>query len=302
MNKIIIKQTRIAKSFHLPKSFNKALIELAVQIPENDPKKAGLNSLADCIVPDACLGNACKKNALGEIVVDKTKPKELRYVCSILTHPFGNKNASEIIVDINRECYQRTIIPPTDIMLSWIKTDSNKEYVKVVMTNDIREHHIIDAINLMLNIYGECIVFRDSSSLNSHTDLHFCNWTILPQGMKPSEYCKMLNQGHSNRKHLYDEDRLKIIENLNPLDWVIGSNGFKGYIAYKFIGFCIVESAVYGNATYFIPEENWLELTKKTKQELLNDELVLAKIIHSKNWYSELDKTIKNLNLQDRSV
>lgn len=61
-------------------------------------------------------------------------------------------------------------------------------------------------------------------------------------------------------------------------------NGFKGYYAYILGKCCVLESAVYGNATYVIPKDNWEILSQKTKKELLDEDKVLAKIEHTANW------------------
>ncbi len=63
-----------------------------------------------------------------------------------------------------------------------------------------------------------------------------------------------------------------------------GINGFKGYFAYVFSILCILESVVYGNATYVIPRDNWEILSQKTKKELFDEEKVVAKISHTEKW------------------
>lgn len=45
-----------------------------------------------------------------------------------------------------------------------------------------------------------------------------------------------------------------------------------------FSNHCVLESAIYGNATYIIPKENWEVLSQKTKQELINERLVIEKL------------------------
>lgn len=44
---------------------------------------------------------------------------------------------------------------------------------------------------------------------------------------------------------------------------------------------CVLESALYGNATYIIPKENWEVLSQKMKKELLDEKIVIEKVIHS---------------------
>ena len=79
---------------------------------------------------------------------------------------------------------------------------------------------------------------------------------------------------------------------------VQGINGFFGYFVYVFKDCCVLESAIYGNATYIIPKENWEELSKKTKKELFDNKLLIAKIIHTANWEHEIRNLMKNLEKQ----
>ena len=55
------------------------------------------------------------------------------------------------------------------------------------------------------------------------------------------------------------------MEMYNATTMVEGVNGFKGYYAYLYDNYCVLESAFYGNATYIIPKDNWEELSQKTK-------------------------------------
>lgn len=57
----------------------------------------------------------------------------------------------------------------------------------------------------------------------------------------------------------------------NATTMVEGVNGFKGYYAYLYDNYCVLESAFYGNATYIIPKDNWEELSQKTKRELFDE-------------------------------
>lgn len=61
---------------------------------------------------------------------------------------------------------------------------------------------------------------------------------------------------------------------------------------------CVLESALYGNATYIIPKENWEVLSQKMKKELLDEKIVIEKVIHSKNWKSNIRSIIRRLENQ----
>ena len=78
---------------------------------------------------------------------------------------------------------------------------------------------------------------------------------------------------------------------------VEGINGFKGYYAFVFSGYCVLESAIYGNATYIIPRENWENLSQKTKKELFAEDKVVAKIDHTEKWQQNIKNIFNKLGI-----
>ncbi|WP_368489223.1 hypothetical protein [Clostridium sp. BJN0013] len=59
-----------------------------------------------------------------------------------------------------------------------------------------------------------------------------------------------------------------------------------------------MELAIYGNATYIIPKENWEVLSQKTKQELIDSRVVVDKIIHIEKWKNTIRKTFDKLDIK----
>jgi hypothetical protein len=54
----------------------------------------------------------------------------------------------------------------------------------------------------------------------------------------------------------------------------------------------VLESILYGNATYIF-DKDWEELSKKTKSEILNQELQKGRLIHRRFWEKDLDDIFK---------
>ena len=96
----------------------------------------------------------------------------------------------------------------------------------------------------------------------------------------------------------FDVNRLYVLDRYDVEFVAEGINGFSGYYAYVFKNHCVLESAAYGNATYIIPKENWESLSQRTKQELLDEDLVVAKIIHTSDWKYQIRRVIKKLEGQ----
>ena len=113
----------------------------------------------------------------------------------------------------------------------------------------------------------------------------------------PSKHLKMKLYNEGERTDTYSIYRLECIEKYGPKEVVEGINGFKGYYAYIYDEYCVLESALYGNATYIIPVENWEELSQKTKKELLDEGKVVDKIVHTSKWKQKIDERFKNLEI-----
>ena len=96
----------------------------------------------------------------------------------------------------------------------------------------------------------------------------------------------------------YDIFRLEYMEKYNSEKIVEGINGFKGYYAFIFSKCCVLESAIYGNATYVIPRENWEILSQKTKKELFDEKKVIRKIDHTEKWKQNIKNVFDELGIE----
>ena len=70
--------------------------------------------------------------------------------------------------------------------------------------------------------------------------------------------------------------------------------GFSDYIIYGFDSTdkVILESLEINNATYIL-KNDWENISKMTKAEILQNDLHEKRIIHSKNWYKEIEDFFK---------
>ena len=90
---------------------------------------------------------------------------------------------------------------------------------------------------------------------------------------------------------------MEYMEKYNSEKIAEGINGFKGYYAFIFLRCCVLESAIYGNATYIIPKENWEILSQKTKKELFDENKVIGKIDHSAKWEQNISDKFRMLKV-----
>lgn len=110
---------------------------------------------------------------------------------------------------------------------------------------------------MFLEIYGVCYIFDKTIQIDNSARRQRCNWEILPPGEMPSKHIERQLRERGEKADTYNIFRLKYMEKFKSEKVVEGLNGFNGYYAYVFENSCVLESAVYGNATYIIPKENW---------------------------------------------
>lgn len=144
-----IRGKRILKLSLLPK-FDVNTIQIGVPVMDGEAKKVGLEREGDIVLPSGKFGVQSQKNAYGYSYVDKTKPKERRYVSTNWIKPFGNDNASPVAVDIYRNCYPKICVPAYEIELQLYKSENGNRYVIVNLTKEIREGFLKEAINLFI--------------------------------------------------------------------------------------------------------------------------------------------------------
>lgn len=291
-----IKGTRVME-VRLPKDYDIKKIQIGIQVTGDEAEKVGLFKVGDVVLPSAKFGPQSRRNAYGYEYADKTKPKERRYVSTNWIYPFGNTNASMVAADIYRKCYPKVEVPAYGIELQLIENEKKQQLVIAELTKDIRENYLKEAINLFLEIYGICYVFDGTIQIDDSVKRQRCNWEMLPPGQMPSKHLKKQLRQNGEKADAYNVYRLEYMEKYRPEKVVEGINGFKGYYAYIFGECCVLESAIYGNATYIIPKEDWEVLSQKTKKELLDENKVIAKIEHTEKWQQNVRSKFGKLGM-----
>ncbi len=284
MSSYCIRQARV-KALKLPKGYERDKICIGIPVTDDEHLRVGLKDVGDVVLPSAEFGPVCAKNANGYVYTDKTQEKEYRYVTTICTRPYGNEDASPAPIDIYRMCYPQVEVPPTEIELVLAADAEGNQYVSAILTETVREESLGEAVNLFLEIYGFCYIYSDMLEAFIPMPRQRCNWKMLPPGEMPSEHLKQSLERQGKQTDTFETDRLEFVEGYTPEKAVEGINGFSGYYAYLFSGHCVLESAIYGNATYIIPRENWEVMSRKTKRELMDDRWVERKIIHNQYWH-----------------
>lgn len=286
---------------HIPDTYDINKIQLGIPVMGNEAEIAGLMEVGDIVLPSGTFGPQSRKNAYGYTYADKTKPKERRYVSTNWVYPFGNTNASMVAADIYRECYPKIEVEAYGIELQLYEDENKQQFVIVNMTDEIRKKYMKEAINLMLEIYGKCYVYDGVIRVEKTIKRKRCNWEILPPGEMPSRHVEKQLKSMNQKTDTYDIARLNYMEMYNATTRVEGINGFRGYYAYLYENYCVLESAFYGNATYIILKDNWEEMSQKTKKELIDEKQLIGKIDHTEKWKQNVAVMFKELGITKKA-
>ncbi|MFC1874656.1 hypothetical protein ACFLY3_00655 [Chloroflexota bacterium] len=259
--------------------------------------------VGDSVLPASDFGPISRYNADGKVIVHKDQPMETAYRQAEWRWQewrgrYDTEEQSKI-VDIPYDRYPRTFVPPPSVELTIGKTASGK-YAALSSSIELSaygKNYAIHIINLFLEIFGRCEVFTESLKEMISSPLRRLNWRILPPGEYPwprlkSQIDQLLQYVTAGKRKVI-EYRLEVINSYGPAFYAIGQAGFRGYIVFGFPdrNLFVLESMYFGNATYVFAEK-WEDLSKKTKAEILSQELQKDRIIHREGWQQRIHKLL----------
>lgn len=252
----------------------------------------------------APIGSISRMNADGKSIPIKDQPKETRYrdVEFTRTEWRGNGETEEVTsnVWVPYKRYQRLSIPPVNVELSIFENSIGQILVKtpnIVWENN--DEIIIHTINLLLELFGDCYVFEENNEIEIITlEKQVLNWEIFPTGEYPWETVKEVisknKRKQAKRSYRAAMQRFKFIHSFEPNFYASGRGGYSGYVVFGFDKkFFILESQYSDNATYIFNNQ-WEELSKLTKKEIISDELQKARFIHNPKWEKNINEFINN--------
>lgn len=292
---------------NLPSKLMGKKLSLAVDFESNRAKaeRVGFSTnpaVGDTLVPKP-IGTATRFNAHGKEKILRDQPKEKLYRTQEWTHEeWRGKGETETVttlVDVPYYRYPREFIESFGHELT-IKQNSTSKLVSLrgaLTYNDADSESLISAINLFLEIFGYVDIYDESmESIPSPAEIRRLNWVILPKGQKISE--SALNSILSKAKRIRPVEilRQERISSFEPDIRAIGMGGFTGYVIYVFSKkkIAVLESIRYGNASYVIANDNWEQLSKMTKQQLLAKSLVKQREIHTKGWFAKIKELLSD--------
>ena len=254
-------------------------------------KKIGFQSVVEGerVLPQG-LGSVSKRNSDGYDIVYRDRPKE-SYVVSFMAPGWHN---TRHWVHITRWRYPRKHIDGYEIELTLMRIDDklyavSPELIHTSSEGDRNKH----VLNLFLELFGDFeLRKKELSAVYEALKITRVNWTMLPVGEYP--FSRLEEEGYlprNNKTETVYRHTDEVIRRYNPSECVIGNGGFTGYIAFVFPdrNITIMEHYRLGNATYVF-DMSWEELSKKTKAEIMGEDLAIARIIHTKGWTHSMNE------------
>lgn len=290
---------------NLPSNLIDKKLVLAVNFEQNKNRavKVGFDdnpAVGDTILPKA-IGRATAFNAYGKNKILRSQPKEKVYRTQEWPHTEwrGRGETEEVtsLVDIPYYRYPRQHIDGYEHELTVTEKDGTKLIAlsSGITYADDNSNQIVSAINVFLEIFGHVEVYDENLDvILSATEVRRLNWIVLPKGEKISESQLKGVLSRSKRVRPVEMLRQERIGAFKPNIIATGQGGFTGYVIYVFNakGIAVLESIRYGNASYVLSSDNWEELSKMTKQQLLSKSLVKQREIHTKSWFDRIKKIL----------
>ena len=310
---IFIRNVSVHCRTNLPATLVGKKLTLAVALEQNSSKAekigfTGSPKTGDTTLPKP-VGAATRFNAYGKDKILRNQEKETLYRTMEWTHIEwrGRDEKEEVtsLVDVPYKRYPREHIDGYEHELT-IKEKDGKLLVTLIgyITYDrANEDRLLAAINVFLEIFGYVEVYDEQiSTIPSPEELRRLSWTVLPKGEKLTEAQLKDVLSKSKRVRPVELLRQERISSFKPDIRAVGMGGFTGYVIYVFSTkhIAILESIRYGNATYVIASNNWEELSKMTKQQLLAKSLVKQREIHTKGWFAKIKEVLDNNESKER--
>lgn len=256
-------------------------------------------TVGDSILPPGVFGPTSRYNAEGKEIVHKDKPMETAYRQSEWRWTQWDGSEHSRIVDVPYKRYPRTYVDPMGLEFT-VQADTlgNPVVVLPLLTHDPKDEEVeVHAINLTLEIFGQCHFFTEDLDQIIKAPIRKLNWRLLPPGEHPwpklRQSLSPVIQAVPDGNRVVIEHRLEAINKHKPAFGAIGEGGFHGYVVLGFPDkeIYVLESLLYGNATYVL-DARWEEISKLTKKEILQEELHKARVIHKSGWDEKIRKLL----------
>lgn len=258
------------------------------------------------IIPSKNNGKYSTINIVGKENVRKDLPMITKTFTNESPN-FGDWSKGSHTNYINREVYLREYISPKlqtiSIELLERCNTGDKYYIFSFTVNEILnkknstfEYSLFHALNLLQENIGAVTIVPSDANMSDYLQTLNLNWEILPPGDSERNISRIVSGMHIKNIDVIKaiEERYSYLDKLKPIAFINGTSGFMRYFGAKFAEDLVVfENMNYGNAIY-VMYENWEELSKRSRTELLSsDSLKFDRVIHDNNWKKKLKALVE---------
>lgn len=250
------------------------------------------------VVPSPKSGIWARRNLEGWEIVRRDLPKKDKCFSFVVPN-FGDWSKGSHIITQTRECFQREVIGPLCARID-ISLTGDSEH-DGVLTVSFEENYVFDptevdfekqlllGINLLQEVAGCSDIFPANASRDQILKTRVVNWEIFPPGTSTKTIARSILRGNPSASPDVISNRLETIKKFGPIEFIRGTNlGTTAYFGAKFTDNLVVfENVRYGNAIY-VMFENWEELSKRSRTELLRNPFEYERIVHRKGWEKRL--------------
>jgi hypothetical protein len=257
------------------------------------------------------VGAISQFNSSGRWLVKKDQPKVPRLVRSMMwtwTEYHGRERIerSEECDDV-RLCYPREWIPAPGVELTYVSGPPALIVGPQMRSNADAENGIRHAVNLFLELFGECEFIGADLETFVNVPIRRVNWKLLPPGDSPwtayrRDLFKELSKriGRDAEIMIVRQDAIKFY---GPDEIFVGNGGFDDYLCYVFRArdLTILESVKSDNALYAFDLE-WEKVSQLSKAQIINGGLSKARIIHATGWKARLSELMTKYRPKEKKT
>jgi len=255
------------------------------------------------VYPSVGFGSVCKENIEGREIVDKESPKVAKQVYLGDRPIYGDWSNGSFDLWQTRMVYRKILVQPKGLSLTFTcegYDEVRKTWKLTASINPVLDRKsknfdsdLLFSLSLLREVVKKVDIFPSDISTTEIASIQVVSWEIFPPGqrdLKSEVLRKIANKSEQEQKIILD--RAGTIERLHPAQYVIGSGLASNYYGALFADdFVVFENLDYGNATYLL-YDNWQELSRLSRTQLLNGKDNFDRLIHGPNWEKSLKEMV----------
>ena len=256
------------------------------------------------LFPNEKFGSVSKENIHGKEITHKDRPKVDKDIYFGERPNYGDWSNGSFSLWQRRLVYQKSFIQPRGYSLQIEIHEYNKLQKTWKVTFKVNtdmainsasfEDDLLFALSLLNEVARKNDVFTSDVTPEQIATAKHVSWEIFPRGKRDIKTLitkRLFNYTPEYTKNIID--RASVIDELKPQQFIFGTEITNDYYGAQFHkNLIIFENVKYGNATYIL-YENWEELSKLSRTEILNSQNNFDRIIHDSNWEKKLRDTLQ---------